>query len=369
MQQFPLSLPWGPMLQFNAAYKELKQDVVCPPPRERPANIWITDETWKIVDTCALLCRKGMLSQAAARSLGQEIKAWLKADCLLRARTSASNVKGCLTAREYIEAWHHLKGWYCLAEDQAPKPCPETMAKQTQERVDLYAARTPTGMPLPICVDPTPVNDAAPMDGELRMVVGQLQNGCAAGVMGMKAEHLKEWLANVKQEEQEDGRVEGLGDQWRLFVTLLQMIWATGSVPTQMSWMIVVFLPKGGGDYHSIGLLNPIWKVIEKVMVSRFSALKLHNCLHGRHPRQRTGTAIIEAKLQQQLAWAEQEPLYQIYLDLREAYDALDQGRCLGILAGYGVGPNLLCLQEQFWDNARMVCRAGGSYGEPFGAY
>jgi hypothetical protein len=79
--------------------------------------------------------------------------------------------------------------------------------------------------------------------------------------------------------------------------------------------------------------------------------------------------AIMEAKLQQQLAWAEQEPLYQIYLDLRKAYDALDWGQCLEILAGDGVGPNLLRLQEQFWNNAKMVCRTGGNYGEPFGAY
>ena len=56
----------------------------------------------------------------------------------------------------------------------------------------------------------------------------------------------------------------------------------------------------------------------------------------------------MEAKLQQQLVWAEQEPLYQIYQDLRKAYDALDWGGCLEILAGYGVGPNLLHLQEQF---------------------
>ena len=28
----------------------------------------------------------------------------------------------------------------------------------------------------------------------------------------------------------------------------------------------------------------------------------------------------------------------------------------------------MLRLQKQFWDGARMVCRAGGSYGEPFSA-
>ncbi len=154
--------------------------------------------------------------------------------------------------------------------------------------------------------------------------------------------------------------MEGLGDQWQSFVALLQAIWTTGSVPTQMSWMIVVLLPKGGGNYHGIGLLDPIWKVVEKVMVYRFTALKLHDRLHGRLPRWGTGTAIMEAKLQQQLAWAEQELLYQIS-GLAEAYDALDWGRCLEILAGYGVGPNLLCLQEQFWDDAKMVCCAMGA--------
>jgi hypothetical protein len=68
-------------------------------------------------------------------------------------------------------------------------------------------------------------------------------------------------------------------------------------------------------------------------------------------------------KLQQQLAWVDQEPLYQIYLDLRKAYDTLDWERCLEILAGYGVGPNLLCLQKKIWNNVKMVCRVGGNYG------
>jgi len=163
----------------------------------------------------------------------------------------------------------------------------------------------------------------------------------------MKAEHLKEWLADMKRKEAEDG-VKGIGNRWRTFVTLLQAVWKSGTIPTQMTCMIIDLLPKGGGDYHSIGLLDPIWKVVEKVMVARFFVIKLHDCLHGGLPGRGTGTAITEVKLQQQLAWADQEPLYQIYLDLRKAYDALDRGRCLEILAGYGVGPNLICLQKKF---------------------
>jgi hypothetical protein len=80
------------------------------------------------------------------------------------------------------------------------------------------------------------------------------------------------------------------------------------------------------------------------------------------------GTANMEVKLNQQLAWVDQAPLYQIYLDLKKANNALDQMQCLDILAGYGVGPNLLHLQKQFWATSKMVCCAGGNSGEPFGA-
>jgi hypothetical protein len=117
--------------------------------------------------------------------------------------------------------------------------------------------------------------------------------------------------------------------------------------------MIIVLLPKGGGDYRGTGLLDPIWKVVEKVMVARLSVIKLHDCLHGGLPCRGTGTAIMEVKLQQHLAWVDQAPLYQIYLDLRKAYDALDRGRCLEILAGYRVGPNLLRLKKKFWEARR----------------
>ncbi len=163
--------------------------------------------------------------------------------------------------------------------------------------------------------------------------------------------------------------MEGIEDHWQLLAALLQVVWQSGSIPTQMTWMIIVLLPKGGGNYLGIGLLDPIWKVIEKVIVARLSVIKLHDCLHSGLLCRGTGMAIMEVKLQQQLVWVDQEPLYQIYLDLRKANDALDWGRCLEILAGYGVGPNLLCLQKKFWDDAKMVCGAGGNYGLPFEAH
>ncbi len=96
--------------------------------------------------------------------------------------------------------------------------------------------------------------------------------------------------------------------------------------------------------------------------------IKFHDGLHGELPGQGTGTATIEAKLAQSLAWRNQCPLYQIYVDLKKAYDALDREQTLNILAAYGVGPKMLRLEKHFWDTAKLVCRAGGNYGEPFNA-
>ena len=117
----------------------------------------------------------------------------------------------------------------------------------------------------------------------------------------------------------------GLRRKWRIFVELIQTIWEHGEIPEQMSWMVVVLLPKGGGNLRGIGLLNPCWKVVEKIMVGHLATIEFYPCLHGGLAKRGTGTATIEAKLAQQLAWVEQEPLYQVYLDLRKEYDHLYQ--------------------------------------------
>ncbi len=110
-----------------------------------------------------------------------------------------------------MKAWRQLKGWYCLAEDQAPKACPETSALQMVERVVLYMAVPPMGWSLPINITPIPVPDEPLMDPEIWEVVAKLQNICAAGMMGMKAKHLKDWLCGIRPEETEES-AEGAGD-------------------------------------------------------------------------------------------------------------------------------------------------------------
>jgi hypothetical protein len=91
-------------------------------------------------------------------------------------------------------------------------------------------------------------------------------------------------------------------------------------------------------------------------MVCHLGSIEFHPCLHGGLPKRGTRTAAIKARLAQQLAWMGQELLYQVSVDLRKAYDHLDQELCLAIMTGYGVGPKLLRLQTKFWYQAQMVC-------------
>ncbi len=62
----------------------------------------------------------------------------------------------------------------------------------------------------------------------------------------MRAKHLKlkRWCHDVKEEEREDKW--GLGDKWQVLVQLIQTIWERGRIPQQMTWMVIVLLPKGG---------------------------------------------------------------------------------------------------------------------------
>jgi hypothetical protein len=373
--RFPLAILRGLRTELVSKYKELRLDVTPPPVRERPANRWISDKTWAAVDKRATMHRKRHLTTYYAHWMGRKIKSLLATDGKQRTANAASTVESHLSNNAVKEVWHALKGWYRLAEDQPPPTCPETMVRQMAERMELYARAPLMGEALPFIIPHFEISDDMPTDSELRKVVGGLRNGRATGATRMKAKHIKVWLDKIQRKEkaarENPGREAdpGAGHKWQILVELIQAIWERGEIPEQMSWMVVVLLPKGGGNFRGIGLLNPFWKVVKKIMVCRLGSIEFHPCLHGGLPKRGTGTATIEAKLAQQLAWMEQEPLYQVFVDLRKAYDHLDQERCLAIMTGYGVGPKLLRLQTKFWNQAQMVCQAGGSFGKLFSTF
>jgi hypothetical protein len=156
------------------------------------------------------------------------------------------------------------------------------MECQNSERIDLYARRASPGDPLPINYGPIEINDNAPSNAEIRLATSKLSKGRAVGASGMRTKQVKDWLRGIQQEE--DPKSQGAprdGDNWRLFAHFVQAAWTYGIVPCQLLWIIVVLIPKGGGGCHGIGLLEPIWKVIEQIINHRLDSIQIHNSLHG----------------------------------------------------------------------------------------
>ena len=119
----------------------------------------------------------------------------------------------------------------------------------------LYGKVEPPGDPILINIDPFEINDAIATESKIRTVVKGLRNDGAGGVAGIKEYHMKQWLrGDVRGEEKEDTELD---KKWSMFVKLIQNIWEKCEIPQQMSWMAVVLILKGGGDYHGIGLLEP----------------------------------------------------------------------------------------------------------------
>jgi len=199
------------------------------------------------------------------------------------------------------------------------------MERQTAERVELYRRRDSPGLPIVLehAEMRAEIRDDTPDEGKIRAAVAELTNGRSAGVSRMRAEHLKGWLNGAKLEENpKTGPANvGAGADWEALVQLIQAVWDKGRIPTQLGWVVTVLIPKGGGDYRGIGLLEPIWKVIERVIDRQLEAIALHDSLHGCRNGRGTGTAVIEAKLTQQLAHIEQTPFYGVFIDLKKAFE------------------------------------------------
>eukprot|EP00978_Attheya_sp_CCMP212_P010592 scaffold25751_cov57-Attheya_sp.AAC.5 len=69
-----------------------------------------------------------------------------------------------------------------------------------------------------------------------------------------------------------------------------------------MAWSVMILLPKGGGDYRGIGLVEVVWKLIARIINARLKVtIDFHDTLHGFRAGRGTGTATIEAKLCQEM--------------------------------------------------------------------
>ena len=70
--------------------------------------------------------------------------------------------------------------------------------------MDLYSYVPPLGANIPIYMEPFLVDDLVPTEDEIEWAVKGLQNHCSGGPSGIRAEHLKRWLAAARKAAKEE---------------------------------------------------------------------------------------------------------------------------------------------------------------------
>ena len=153
----------------------------------------------------------------------------LKADKQRLTADVGERIVAELGAGNVKEAFLQLKGWYREASETQAAPCPQTMERQTEERVALYARQAAYGEGFPANGTPFNIQDNNPTEGEKLVAVMEMSNGRCGGASGIQAEHLKSWLRGAKREEDPEtaGTSAGAGKIWSKFAGLCTSVWRT----------------------------------------------------------------------------------------------------------------------------------------------
>ena len=369
-KRFPLQPPTGAaMSHSDTLFSALKSHVVKVKPAVRKAkDPWISEATWRTMDSLTSLRREEPTDRARIKLLHRQVRTSIKGDRKDRTARAGALIESLVDGGSLQEAWDEMKVFYREASDRPPKPSRIELGKVTAEYAALYTRQEDLpAETIPVLVAPVDIPDHPPTDDEIAFAVRGLRTRRAPGPSGMSADHLKAWL-ELATDPPEKTAVRDC-KAWEALCEFVRHIYATGEMPVELSWATMILLPKGDGQYRGIGLLEIIWKLISKIIDRRIKAhVEFHDALHGFRAKRGCGTATIEAKLLQQLATIEQSALFKIFLDLRKAYDTLDRTRTLEILALYGLGKNALRLLETYWAGQRVVAKQSGYYGEPFRA-
>jgi hypothetical protein len=135
----------------------------------------------------------------------------------------------------------------------------------TTKYKDLYKATTTPGEPINLDRTPHAINDDIPTESEISQAVCRLKNGKTPGHSGVRAEHLKTLLSKAKKENTTNA--DHLG--WNQTCNLIQQIFETREIPEEMTWTILVLIPKSSGGTRGIGLLETLWKVCSSIINNR----------------------------------------------------------------------------------------------------
>jgi hypothetical protein len=159
-----------------------------------------------------------------------------------------------------------------------------------QEFQQLLTKVPSIGEPLPIHVNPFPVNDSVPEEDEIYSAIQRLRLRRVPGPSGICAEDLLLW-------HDENPKA------WLIVIELVQIAFRDGIIPFGMVRGILCLLPKDDGKFRGISLLETVHKICAAIIHLRLSSsIVFHPGIHGFIKQRGTSTAILETKLLMQLA-------------------------------------------------------------------
>jgi hypothetical protein len=161
----PFKMAKGPWTMSDILFELVLHQVPDPEPRKPYTDKdWISDKYRQLWDQRCSLRRQKKHCKAEARRLTRAIKASLKADRKQRTIEVGERIAASMNGDkpDQDEAYRDLKFWYRHMGDRPQKSTHEDMGKLATEFENLFAALSPTGDPIPIYVDPAPVDDSIP---------------------------------------------------------------------------------------------------------------------------------------------------------------------------------------------------------------
>ena len=134
-------------------------------------------------------------------------------------------------------------------------PTIEILEQTSTLQEDLYRRRPLEGDPLPIVAQPVSIADRLPEGEEIAAVLRKIRTAQAGVPSGMKAEHLKTWRREATIEKYMDT------EKWYNLVNIMQVAFWDGCILEAITRMTIVLIPKVGGGYIGIGMVEVVWKV------------------------------------------------------------------------------------------------------------
>ena len=128
------------------------------------------------------------------------------------------------------EEWYYLLRWYCRVQVKQAHPTGERLDQELAVMAELYRCRSPERLKVPILVHQTEVDDEVPTEAEVNLEVGGIKAVRAGVLSGMRAEDLKRWCRESKQE------MEPVGRRWDPVVRLVQVMFRDSTVPVEIVW-------------------------------------------------------------------------------------------------------------------------------------